>query len=197
MTSELQLELDGVLTDHTVEDGIFFFELSLSEDVLDNGVKNHLIDLVASISELVLIIIVVDSFLITFFLSLETSEQEASELSELLVEIVWGNNIENKLDFLSLVFVSSDPGDLSLSELSELSFLLIVLLLPSTSRVIVVVVLSVLLGSSFSEIIALSLVVTLVVALTSTFVVLRVVLLHLGLSLDGFLNLSVNKGDVY
>ena len=197
MTSELQLELDGVLTDHTVEDGIFFFELGLSEDVLDNGVKNHLIDLVASISELVLIIIVVDSFLITFFLSLETSEQEASELSELLVEIVWGNNIENKLDFLSLVFVSSDPGDLSLSELSKLSFLLIVLLLPSTSRVIVVVVLSVLLGSSFSEIIALSLVVTLVIALTSTFVVLRVVLLHLGLSLDGFLNLSVNKGDVY
>ena len=67
MTSELQLELDGVLTDHTVEDGIFFFELSFSEDVLDNGVKNHLIDLVASISELVLIFIVVDSFLITFF----------------------------------------------------------------------------------------------------------------------------------
>ena len=197
MTSELQLELDGVLTDHTVEDGIFFFELSFSEDVLDNGVKNHLIDLVASISELVLIFIVVDSFLITFFLSLETSEQEASKLSELLGEIVWSNNIENKLDFLSLVFVSSDPGDLSLSELSKLSFLLIVLLLPSTSRVIVVVILSVLLGSTFSEIIALSLVVTLVIALTSTFVVLRVVLLHLGLSLDGFLNLSVNKGDVY
>jgi len=197
LTSELQLELDGVLTDHTVEDGIFFFELSLSEDVLDNGVKNHLIDLVASISEFVLIFIVVDSFLITFFLSLETSEQEASKLSELLGEIVWSNNIENKLDFLSLVFVSSDPGDLSLSELSKLSFLLIVLLLPSTSRVIVVVIFSVLLGSSFSEIIALSLVVTLVIALTSTFVVLRVVLLHLGLSLDGFLNLSVNKGDVY
>jgi len=197
LTSELQLELDGVLTDHTVEDGIFFFELSFSEDVLDNGVKNHLIDLVASISELVLIFIVVDSFLITFFLSLETSEQEASKLSELLGEIVWSNNIENKLDFLSLVFVSSDPSDLSLSELSKLSFLLIVLLLPSTSRVIVVVILSVLLGSTFSEIIALSLVVTLVIALTSTFVVLRVVLLHLGLSLDGFLNLSVNKGDVY
>jgi len=197
LTSELQLELDGVLTDHTVEDGIFFFELSFSEDVLDNGVKNHLIDLVASISELVLIFIVVDSFLITFFLSLETSEQEASKLSELLGEIVWSNNIENKLDFLSLVFVSSDPGDLSLRELSKLSFLLIVLLLPSTSRVIVVVIFSVLLGSSFSEIIALSLVVTLVIALTSTFVVLRVVLLHLGLSLDGFLNLSVNKGDVY
>jgi len=197
LTSELQLELDSVLTNHTVEDGIFFFELSLSEDVLDNGVKNHLIDLVASISEFVLIFIVVDSFLITFFLSLETSEQEASKLSELLGEIVWSNNIENKLDFLSLVFVSSDPGDLSLSELSKLSFLLIVLLLPSTSRVIVVVIFSVLLGSSFSEIIALSLVVTLVIALTSTFVVLRVVLLHLGLSLDGFLNLSVNKGDVY
>jgi len=145
----------------------------------------------------VLIFIVVDSFLITFFLSLETSEQEASKLSELLGEIVWSNNIENKLDFLSLVFVSSDPSDLSLSELSKLSFLLIVLLLPSTSRVIVVVIFSVLLGSSFSEIIALSLVVTLVIALTSTFVVLRVVLLHLGLSLNGFLNLSVNKGDVY
>jgi len=164
---------------------------------LHNGVENHLIDLVTSLSELVLIFVVVDTFLFTFFLSLQTSEQEPSKLSELLCEIVWGNNIQNKLDFLSLVFVSSDPGDLSLSEFSKLSFLLSVLLLPSTSRVIVVVILSVLLGSSFSKIIALSLVVSLVVALTSTFVVLRVVLLHLGLSLDGFLNLSVNKGNVY
>ena len=197
MSSELQLKLDGVLTDHTVEDGVFLFELSLSEDVLDNGVKNHLIDLVASLGELVLILVVLYTFLIAFILSLETSEQETSELSELLDEIVWSNDIENKLDFLSLVFVSSNPGDLSLSELSKLSFLLIVLLLPSASLVIVVVILAVLLGSSLSEIIALTLVVSLIVALTSTFVVLRVVLLHLGLSLDGFLNLSVNKGNVH
>ena len=196
MTSELELKLDCVLAYHSVEDGILFFELSLSENVLDNSVQNNLIDLVTSISQLVHIFVVVDTFLITFFLGLQISEQEASELSKFLCEIVWGNNIQNKLDFLSLVFVSSDPGDLSLSKLSELSFLLIVLLLPSTSRVIVVVF-SVLLGSSFGEIVAFSLVVSLVVALTSTFVVLRVVLLHLGLSLDGFLNLSVNKGDVY
>ena len=197
MSSELQLKLDGVLTDHTVEDGVFLFELSFSEDVLNNGVKNHLIDLVTSLSELVLILVVLNSFLIAFILSLETSEQKASELAEFLDEIVWSNDIENKLDFLSLVFVSSNPGDLSLSELSKLSFLLIVLLLPSASLVIVVVILAVLLGSSLSEIIALTLVVSLIVALTSTFVVLRVVLLHLGLSLDGFLNFSVNKGNVH
>lgn len=133
MTSELQFELDGVLTDHTIEDGIFFFELSLSEDVLDNGVENHHIDLVSFIGEFVLIFIVWNVFIFTFFLSLETSEQETSQLSELLGEIVWSDNIENKLNFLSLVFVSSNLGDLSLSGLSKFGFLFIILLLPSTS----------------------------------------------------------------
>jgi hypothetical protein len=133
LTSELQFELDGVLTDHTIEDGIFFFELSLSEDVLDNGVENHYIDLVSFIGEFVLIFIVWNVFIFTFFLSLETSEQETSQLSELLGEIVWSDNIENKLDFLSFVFVSSNLGDLSLSGLSKFGFLFIILLLPSTS----------------------------------------------------------------
>ena len=197
LSSELELKLDGILANHSVENGVLFFELGLSEDVLNDSIKNNLINLISfTLFDLVLFFVVVNSFLSTLFFSLESLEKETSEFSELSDKVVWSNNIENKLDLLSFVLVTLDLCIVSLSLLTKLSLLLVILLLPGTTTVVViVVVLSVLIGSSLGEVISLTLIVVLVVVVTfSTLIVLTVVLLHLGLTFNGLFDLSVYEG---
>jgi hypothetical protein len=139
LASEAELELDGLFTQLSVEDGVLFFELGLPEDILDDGVQHTLIDLVGAISELVLLLIEINAFFFALFRGHETLEKEAAELFELLLEIVWSNDIEDQLDLLSVILVTLDLVVIGLSLLTQLSLLLVVLLLPGASRLVVVV----------------------------------------------------------
>ena len=86
-----------------------------------------------------LLLIEFNAFFFALFRGHETLEKEAAELFELLLEIVWSNDIEDQLDLLSVILVTLDLVVIGLSLLTQLSLLLVVLLLPGTSRLVVVV----------------------------------------------------------
>ena len=136
-----------------------------------------------------LFLIELDAFVLTLLLSFESLEEESSQLLELSVKVVWGNDIEDKLDFLSLILLSLDLGEIGLSLLSELGLLLVILLLPGAAATSTLIVVLALVGGSLGEVVTLSMVVVAFVAS----LVLRSVLLHFGHALDELFHLSVDQ----
>jgi hypothetical protein len=100
--------------------------LSLSEDILDNCVKYLLVNLF-TVFQLMLIFVVLDALIFALILGLKAPEEEASKFAELLLKIVWSDDVKDKLNLLSVVLIDLDFIVSSLSLVTELGLLCVVL----------------------------------------------------------------------
>jgi hypothetical protein len=124
-TSEGKFKLNFSFAEFSVENGILLLELSLSEDVLDNCVQHILVNLFA-VFQLMLIFVILNALIFALFLGLEAPEKESSKFTELLLEIVWSDDVQDQLDLLSIVFIDLDLIVSSLSLVAEFGLLCVV-----------------------------------------------------------------------
>jgi hypothetical protein len=124
-TSKGKFKFNFSFAEFSVENGVLLLELSLSEDILDNCVKYLLVNLF-TVFKLMLIFVVLDALIFALILGLEAPEEEASKFAELLLKIVWSDDVKDKLNLLSVVLIDLDFIVSGLSLVTELGLLCVV-----------------------------------------------------------------------
>lgn len=182
---QLELKSDQLLANFSVKDGVLLLNLSLPEDVLHNDIQD--------VFSVLLIIESVDIdvplFAFELLLGHHIWEHVLSQLLELLLLVLWGDDVHDETDLLFLVFGHLGSLHGRLGRLLELLLLLSVFLLPCAHVVVWVVVMAVV----ASSVVAVVVVAVLVVIGVLAVVVLVVVLLHVFLTLN---NLSTHNFEV-
>lgn len=140
-----QLKSNKVFAELTIKDTVFLFILDFSEDILNNGIQDEVINLILLnfifwvrlffrllfrivFFELMNIRIVFNTFFLALIPSFKALEKITSELYELVFKVVWGNNIQNKSDFLNLILLRSSFFLVFNGLLSQFDLFLVILL---------------------------------------------------------------------
>lgn len=103
LVSKIDLKSSKLFTKFSVKDGEFFFNLSFSENIINNGFQDFFIDL--SILKFMSFFIIINLFICTLISHFKTWEKISSELTEFLSVVIWSNNIKVQSNLLIIIFV--------------------------------------------------------------------------------------------
>mmetsp|Transcript_27045 Transcript_27045/g.41187 ORF Transcript_27045/g.41187 Transcript_27045/m.41187 type:complete len:226 (-) Transcript_27045:987-1664(-) len=146
--TELEFQSNNFVTELAVENLVLLFSIGLLEKVLNNGIEDLAVKIIAR--EQMLGLNEVDPFLVAFCSGLHAREHVFSELKEFLVVIVGGDDVEEESDLLHNVLRTLQLVSNAFGHFLQLLLLLRVLLLPGAFAAAVGLVRA---GGTFSEII--------------------------------------------